>query len=663
VGRQLRGGRRGRQSSKGKEAKRTPKRNKTQATKEVEGTMEVTRGGFGFVAVEGMDDVFVAGRDLGGAVYGDRVLVKLLGRRSRGNPEGQVIKVLERGRSHLVGTLAGERGRYILEVTEPLSTRTIEVDPTGVKQAALGSLAYVKVRDWGTGLEPIRTDLEEIIGPADEPRTDYTFILRQFDLDDQFPPAIEAEVEHVAKKASIAPVGLRRDLRHLTVFTIDPKTAKDFDDAISLERLEDGAWRLGVHIADVSLYVKRGSSIDAEAFRRGNSSYFTEGVVPMLPHLLSSDLCSLKPDEDRPAMTVMITLNAKGVVLQVEFMRSLIRSRRRFTYGEVHAILAAGQGDLIKTLQPLKRLTQSLFKRRLAAGSVDFDIPEPLIKLDEYGVPHIIHPSERLDSHRIVEECMLLANRMVAERIPEGKPRPPFFYRVHDEPGKEKIKELSALLKRLRLPGLPRKGVTSKSVRDLLMAMEDSPYRDLIETVTLRSMAKAAYAVDNIGHFGLAFNQYTHFTSPIRRYADLVVHRMVVEHLAGARGKWSVSRDALDKVAIQCSTQERLSLKAERAYQRLKELRFLATRIDKTFDGIISGVIPRGLFIQIKEFLVDGFVSIDRLTGDTFYYDESLYALHGRSTGQILQLGQEVTIKVHDVSIENRLADFLLMDT
>jgi ribonuclease R len=298
----------------------------------------------------------------------------------------------------------------------------------------------------------------------------------------------------------------------------------------------------------------------------------------------------------------------------------------------------------------------------LEQGSVDFDIPEPLFKLDDYGVPHIIHPSQRLDSHRIVEECMLLANRMVAERIPKGKPRRVFIYRIHDEPGQEQMAKLSSLLKRLNLPGLPARDVTSKEVRDLLLAMEDSPYRDLIETITLRSMAKAVYSASNRGHFGLAFPAYTHFTSPIRRYADLVVHRLIIEHLTAPKAPWTVSEEALTNMANQCSQQELVALEAERAYSRLKELRFLATQVGKTFDGIISGVIPKGLFVQIREFLVDGFINVDWLEGDDYTFDESLYALQGRRFKQVFQLVQEVRIRVRDVSIEKRFANFLLVE-
>lgn len=634
----------------------------TGPVQEVKGVLELTHRGFGFVAVEGMDDVFIGGREVGSAASGDLVRVALHKEKFGRGPRGRVTEVLKRGRSSLVGAVEQVPGGYELALSEPFANRAVRLEPAGIKKENVGALVYAHVTDWGDGWGPIRARVQEIIGSPDDPLTDFKFVLRQFDLEPEFPAAVEEEVARQAERIKIGPGPDRLDLRALTVVTIDPAAAKDFDDAISLESRKDGGWELGVHIADVSLFVPPGGATDAEAFQRGNSVYFTEGVVPMLPHLLSSNLCSLKPDEDRLAVSVLISLSEDAEVRDVRFARTLIRSCHRFTYSEVHEILKQGEGQWYSFFASLKKLTRQLFHDRLEQGSVDFDIPEPLFKLDDYGVPHIIHPSQRLDSHRIVEECMLLANRMVAERIPRGKPRRQFIYRIHDEPGEEQIAKLSSLLKRLNLPGLPTRDVTSKEVRDLLLAMEDSPYRDLIETITLRSMAKAVYSALNRGHFGLAFPAYAHFTSPIRRYSDLVVHRLVIEHLTAPKAPWTISEKALQKVAHQCTEREQVALEAERAYSRLKELRFLATQIGKIFDGIVSGVIPKGLFVQIREFLVDGFISVDWLEDDDYTFDESLYALRGRRFKQVLQLGQEVRIRVRDVSIEKRFANFLLVE-
>ena len=651
---------RGRRGSSNR--KQGGKRAAAASPKEMEGRLEVTRGGFGFVLVEGQEqDIFVQQHRLGGAVAGDTVRLKIIRQRPRRGPEGAVTAVLKRGRGFLVGTLEAVPGGFELATLEPLAGRAIRVGGH-LQGASPGDLVYARIKDWGDGDKPIQALVEEVIGRSDDPHTDYKLVLRQHELQEAFPSAVEAEVEALAGKVSIGPGGERRDLRSLEVITIDPASAKDFDDAISLEKLKGDRWQLGVHIADVSHYVRAGSLTDAEAFRRGNSVYFHEGVVPMLPHRLSSDLCSLRPREDRPALSVLITLSADGAVQDVAFTRSLIHSKQRFAYEEVHEILAAGKGKRHTLLSNLKRLTDAVYRRRVAQGSVDFDIPEPLFELDAHGVPHQIRPSERLDSHRLVEECMLLANRLVAERIPAGKPRIPFLYRVHDEPGAEKMTALSALLKRMNLPGLPRKEVTSAVVRDLLLAMEDSPYKDLIEILTLRSMAKAAYSPENVGHFGLAFPMYTHFTSPIRRYADLVVHRMMTDRLAAPHGPAPRKSRTLAKIGAQCTQLEIKAVKAERAYRRLKELRYLATQVGQRYEGIISGVTAKGLFVQLRELLIDGFVPIDRLEDDSYTFDDRLYALVGRKERRQFQLGQEITIRVDDVSVEGRRADFVLAE-
>ena len=629
---------------------------------EVQGTMEVTFRGFGFVSVEGMDDVFVEARDLGGAVTGDLVKLTIRKQSFGRGPKGRVTEVIKRGRSTLVGRVERVAGGFELDLSTPLANRAIRLKPSRIKKTEIGSLAYARVTDWGSGNHPIQAEIVEIIGSPDDPLTDFRHVLHQFELNPDFPQTVEEEVAQIASRIIIGPEPGRRDLRALTVATIDPATAKDFDDAISLESLTDGGWRLGVHIADVSLFVPPGSAVDSEAFHRANSVYFTEGVVPMLPHLLSSDLCSLMPEKDRFALSVLIKLSSTGQVEAVEFVRSLICSDRRFTYSEVHDILEAGSGKWYPFLSDLKALTQQFYKDRVEQGSVDFDIPEPLFKLDEYGIPHIIRPSERLDSHRIVEECMLLANRLVAEYISKGKRSRASLYRIHEEPSQDQIERLSVLLRHLKLPGLPTRNITSRDVRDLLLTMEDSPHRDLIETLTLRTMAKAVYSTTNKGHFGLAFSKYTHFTSPIRRYADLVIHRLVVAYLLAPHSTESFTRSTLDRVASQCTHGEIVALEAERTYSRLKELRFLATRIGDTFDGMISGVIPKGMFVQIREFLVDGFVNIDWLGDDDYYFDERTYALRGRRFNRAFQLGQELRVKVRDVSIEKQFADFQVVE-
>ncbi|MFC1481782.1 ribonuclease R family protein [Candidatus Neomarinimicrobiota bacterium] len=625
----------------------------------VEGKLQVNRYGNGFVLLEG-EDMFVPANELLGAVSGDLVQGKIGRHRARG-PAGKLLKIIKRRSPQLVGKVVQVPGGFELELLKMIAERPVRLRGRSVKPEHVGALVSAQVVDWGTQKGPITAEVDAWIGSPNDPAIDMQIVLKQHDLVIDFPENVLEDAQKSRTNNVLKPDKQRRDLRHLTTFTIDPATAEDFDDAISLERV-NGHWSLGVHIADVSFYVKQGSELDREAFNRGNSVYFTEGVVPMLPHLLSGDLCSLKPDEDRPTMSAFISLDDAGQVLDVEFTRGLIRSRRRFSYREAQGVIDQGKGEWGTLLTSLKSLTDKLQKHRFANGSVDFDIPEPIFQLGKDGVPHLVKPSERLAVHRIVEECMLLANRLVAERIPAGTTRMPFIYRVHDEPKGEQITSLSNLLKRLKFPGLPEGKVTSAQVRDLLQSMEDSPYRELIEGLTLRSMAKAIYSTNNPGHFGLAFKHYTHFTSPIRRYSDLAVHRIMVDRLTKSGSPWPVNEGYLSKVSSQCTAREAESVKAERDYRRIKELRYLANRINETYRGRISGVVAGGLYVQLSDSLVEGFVSIESMYDDKYEFVDDLYALRGRFQRNLYQLGQEIDIKVHDVSIEKRFAHFHLID-
>ncbi len=625
----------------------------------VEGKLQVNRYGNGFVLLDG-EDMFVPANELIGAVSGDLVRGKIGRHRARG-PAGKLLKIIKRRSTQLVGKVVKVPGGYELELLKSIAERAVRLRRKSVAADHVGALVSAQIVDWGTQSGPIVAEVDTVIGSPNDPAIDMQIVLRQHDLVIDFPENVLEDARRSGARNALKLDAFRQDLRHLTAFTIDPATAEDFDDAISLERVDDH-WSLGVHIADVSFYVPPNSDLDREAFNRGNSVYFTEGVVPMLPHLLSGDLCSLKPDVDRPTMSAFIALDDQGQVLDVDFTRGLIRSRRRFSYNEAQDVIDRGQGEWGVLLGKLKSLTDKIQKHRFANGSVDFDIPEPIFQLGDDGVPHLVKPSERLAVHRIVEECMLLANRLVAERIPAGATRMPFMYRVHDEPAAEQIASLSNLLKRLKFQGLPTGKVTSAQVRDLLQSMEDSPYRELIEGLTLRSMAKAIYSTNNPGHFGLAFEHYTHFTSPIRRYSDLVVHRIMVARLAKPNDPWPVNESYLSKVSSQCTGREAESVKAERDYRRIKELRYLATRINETYRGRISGVVDRGLYIQLSDSLVEGLVTVESMFDDKYELIDDLYALRGKFQRKLYQLGQEVDIKVHDVSIEKRFAHFHLID-
>jgi len=502
------------------------------------------------------------------------------------------------------------------------------------------------------------------LGSTRNPQDDMKIVCSAFDLDPNFPKAVQSEAERFTDQDIAAEIKNRKDLRDLDCFTIDPKEAKDFDDAISLKENKDGTTTVGIHIADVSYFVKSGSALDQEARYRGTSVYFAEGVVHMLPENLSAGVCSLLPDRDRLASSLIMTLDKNCKVLDWKFHSSVIKNKKRFTYREVQAIVDGKEkSPYVKTLLAMLKVAKRLHNLRQEAGSIDFDIPEPIFFFRDGGIPHEIRHSERLESHRLVEEFMLLANRVIAENVPfDGSQNRPFIYRIHDKPQRENMERFVDLLRRLNLIKSRLKSLSSNEFRKILSMVEDSPYRALIENIALRTMTKAIYSTDNRGHYGLAFEHYTHFTSPIRRYPDLVVHRLIKQYLGSQSGSQQIQKKkSLDRLAKSNTESEIIAQKAERDYIRLKQIRWLAERIGESFEGIISGVIGRGLFVELKDTFVEGFVDADSLKSDNFYFNEQDFSLTGKQSGERYRMGDEVTIVVKDVAIEKRQSNFEIM--
>ena len=443
-----------------------------------------------------------------------------------------------------------------------------------------------------------------------------------------------------------------------------PKEAKDFDDAISIKRNKMGT-EIGVHIADVSHFVTSNSLIDKEAMSRGTSVYFSEGVVHMLPKELSADLCSIRPGVDRLAISSIIQLDQNYKVLNVDIRPTVINSKARFTYEEVQSIIEGKANHAFKAqIKDLKELSIKLYKQREKNGSLDFDIPEPIFEMNKKGVPHKIRSSERLISHRIVEECMLLANKVVAVEIPKKLPNKfNFLYRVHTKPDSLRVERFAGLLKRLKLGiFVPDGDMSPNDFKKILKYVEDSPYRSLIENVALRTMSKAEYVIKNKGHFGLAFRHYTHFTSPIRRYPDLLVHRVIKildSRSFDSKNEWNHKI----KEALELSNEKEIeALNAEREYIKIKQLRWLADRINSVFEGAITGVTNFGFFVGLKLSMAEGLVHIDTLENDGYYYDEDNYCIKGRSFKEEFRLGDRVKIKIVSVQIEKQRANFVLHD-
>lgn len=645
----------------------------------VSGVLRMTRQGFGFVSVEGSgEEIYIARGDTAGATHGDTVDVSLYvqsekEQRKNERREGEVVRIVQRGRNEVVGTLEHERKTYFVIPDDVRIAPAITVARDDLNDAQEGQKVVVAVESWGHGHFHPEGRVVEILGAAGEVKAEILSVLREFNLPRQFPPSVTAEAEAMARDIPAGEIAHRRDLRARLCVTIDPVDAKDFDDAVTLEELENGNLMLGVHIADVSHYVQEGSELDQEAAKRATSVYFPTGVIPMLPERLSGDLCSLRPREDRLTFSVFMEVTPRGAVKEYEIVESLIHSKRRYTYEEVQRILD-GDTELrrgedpaaVAALDRMQRLASVLTAKRLREGSIDFESPEAKFTFDDQGRPASIQVKERLQSHRLVEEFMLLANRTVARHI--GVPRKeqhqqPFLYRIHDTPDPAKIAELSGFVEKFGYKLHVDGAVRSKDLQQLLQQVRGSEDENLINEVALRAMAKAIYSDKNIGHFGLAFDYYSHFTSPIRRYPDLVIHRLLKEYAAGmSMERRDQVRRRLTVTAKHSSDMERNAMEAERAATKVMQVEYMQRHLGDEFEAVVSGVTHFGLFVEINDMLVEGMVHVRDLDDDYYLYDEKKYTLTGRRAGRQFRLGDKLRVQVTSVNTEERRIDFRIAE-
>lgn len=626
----------------------------------IEGIIKRSRNGKNYLLPDdGTDQIFIAERNSKHAMDGDRVRVMRSARKTFSEPEGEVVSILEQAQNTFVGVLEVDKSYAFLVTDSKKLSNDIFIPKDKLKGGKSGQKAVVRITEWPERSKNPIGEVIDILGKVGDNDTEMNAIMAEYGLPYKYPEAVEKAAEKIPLEIPEEEVSKREDFRGITTFTVDPYDAKDFDDALSIRKLANGNWEVGVHIADVTYYVKPDSIIDKEAESRATSVYLVDRTIPMLPERLSNGLCSLRPDEDKCCFSCIFEMDDNSNVKKYRIVRTLIRSDRRFTYEEVQSIIEGSEGDFSNEILTLNSMAKKLRQKRFTAGAINFDRWEMKFNIDEKGKPISVFLKTAKESNQMIEEFMLLANKTVASHIGKSGAPKTFVYRVHDLPNAEKLEDFAQFIKRFgyKLKTSGGKSDVSKSINNLLDEVQGKTEENLIETVAIRSMAKAIYSTVNKGHYGLAFDYYTHFTSPIRRYPDMMVHRLLDRYLSGGR---SVSQDKYEPLCKHSSSMEQLAAQAERASIKYKMVEFMSERLGNVYDGVISGVTEWGLYVEINENKCEGMIPIRDLGDDYYEFDDKSYSITGRRKHKVYRLGDPIKIQVMRANLERKQLDFSL---